>query len=195
MSGMNDLEHMNAHNICDIYMAKVDNINIIMSHYINEVIFKRKYDFVYRIAFAVHSNYFKLRIKDKAKQKISIIYRNNCLTGRGAHCYKITLYQNNKNRQDGYYVYNSCRNSITNTISKEIFNNYSDDRKAILKIFSKKESITILEKIYNYFQKLYRTDYIYNYEKCIIILAAAKYKKFQNIPYDIAKIITYYTLQ
>jgi hypothetical protein len=193
MYELKELEHLNARQIYHIYYTKVNIINDMIDAYIDKVIFKMKYVFVYETELSINSTRYKLSIIDNNEQKIVIIYNDVCAPKK-QKCYRITLYQNNTDCNGNYYQYNSCSDLVTNTIPDEIFNSYSDDRKAMLEIFSKKESVTILEKIYKFYNKLHETDYIYNFEKCIIILAAAKYK-INNIPYDIAKIITYYTLQ
>jgi len=186
---LEDLEHMSAGDIYKIYEKKVQIIAAIMNQYLYKVIFKSKYRFAYSIKKPINQSWFNLKFTDGKDRHITIIFDNACRAGQGQKCFRIMLFANNVDNTAGCYGYDSCDDSLHNTIPEDVFAALSDKRKSILETFSKKESITILEKIYNYYLKLHDTDYIYNYEKCVIILLAAKHKQFFGVPYNIAKII------
>jgi len=105
------------------------------------------------------------------------------------------------NKYSWYIKNNVClnkKNNVRFNIADNNFNKYNYETKLILETFANCQKINktkSLEQIYNYFMKLYKTTFLYNYEKCIIILTASKYKRFHNIPYDVVKIIAYYALQ
>lgn len=110
--------------------------------------------------------------------------------------YTFRLNDDSKNRRE-YYKYKSRNNTIHKTILDEKFNNYSQDVKNVISIFSNPTTFNKnrqLEKIYNYYIKLCDTPFLYNYEKCILILLAAKHRQFFGVPYDVAKIISYFVL-
>lgn len=186
---LEDLEHMSAGDIYKIYKKKINIIATIMNQYLNKIILKSNNKFVYNINKPADGSWFNLRITNRQNQHIIIVYDTACRAGEGAKCFRISLFANNTDNSAGCYGYNSCDDTLHNTIPDDVFNAISDERKEILETFSKKESITILEKIYNYYLKLHDTDYIYDYEKCILILLAAKHKQFCGASYDIAKLI------
>ena len=98
--------------------------------------------------------------------------------------------------QDNVYIRHDFTIAhIENNIPDEMFNAYGKDTKHIINTFNNTSAKNILEKIYNYHKKLHNTQFFYNYEKCILILLAAKHRQFCNIPYDVAKIIAYWILQ
>ena len=110
--------------------------------------------------------------------------------------YTFIIYDDKNKRE--YYKYSAIDKKIKSTIPDEKYTNYSKDVKHVISIFSNPNTFnktSALERIYNYHEKLRSTPFLYNYEKCILILLAAKHRQFCNVPYDVAKIIAYWILQ